>query len=114
MTVFFLILEPNGIPFGSKSKGKVSPRLYPIQYERKWNASASRQHAMPSEWNNFALTIFLFSGPKQIPFRSRTKGNLSSQCFSILFEKNVVLAFGVNVAERSRITKFHFRDFRRK
>ena len=27
--------EPNGIPFGSKSKGKLSPRSYPIQHERK-------------------------------------------------------------------------------
>ena len=27
--------EPNGIPFGSKSKGKLSPRSYPIQFERK-------------------------------------------------------------------------------
>ena len=27
--------EPNGIPFGSKSKGELSPRSYPIQYERK-------------------------------------------------------------------------------
>ena len=27
--------EPNGIPFGSKSKGKLQPRLYPIQCERK-------------------------------------------------------------------------------
>ena len=25
--------EPNGTPFGSKSKGKLSPRLYPIQCE---------------------------------------------------------------------------------
>jgi len=31
--------EPNGIPVGSKSKGKLSPRAYPIQYERKWNTS---------------------------------------------------------------------------
>ena len=31
--------EPNGIPFGSKSKGKLSPRSYPIQYERKWKYS---------------------------------------------------------------------------
>ena len=31
--------EPNGIPFGSKSKGKLSPRSYPIQFERKWNTS---------------------------------------------------------------------------
>ena len=26
--------ESNGIPFGSKSKGKLSPRSYPIQFER--------------------------------------------------------------------------------
>ena len=31
--------EPNGIPFRSKSKGKLSPRSYPIQFERKWNTS---------------------------------------------------------------------------
>ena len=30
------MMEPNGIPFGSKSKGKLSPRSYPIQCERKW------------------------------------------------------------------------------
>ena len=32
-------LKPNGIPFGSKSKGKRSPRSYPIQFERKWKYS---------------------------------------------------------------------------
>ena len=31
--------EPNGIPFGSKSKAKLSPRSYPIQCERKWKHS---------------------------------------------------------------------------
>ena len=31
--------EPNGITFGSKSKGKLSPRPYSIQYKRKWNTS---------------------------------------------------------------------------
>ena len=31
--------EPNGFPFGSESKGKLFPRLYPIQFERKWNTS---------------------------------------------------------------------------
>ena len=31
--------EPNEILIGSKSKGKLSPRPYPIQYERKWNTS---------------------------------------------------------------------------
>ena len=28
--------ELNEIPFGSKSKGKLSPRSYPIQFQRKW------------------------------------------------------------------------------
>ena len=31
--------EPNGTPFGSKSKGKLSPRSYPIQCDRKWKYS---------------------------------------------------------------------------
>ena len=31
--------ETNGIPFGSKSKEKLSPRSYPIQCERKWKYS---------------------------------------------------------------------------
>ena len=28
--------EPNGILFGLKSKGKLSPRSYPIQCEKNW------------------------------------------------------------------------------
>ena len=36
---FSLDFEPNGFPFGSKSKGKLSPRSYPIQFERKGNTS---------------------------------------------------------------------------
>ena len=31
--------EPNGFSFGSKSKWKLSPRSYHIQFERKWNTS---------------------------------------------------------------------------
>ena len=31
--------EPNGIPFGLKSKGKLSPRPYSIQFESKWKYS---------------------------------------------------------------------------
>ena len=33
--IFPFNLEPNGIPFGSKSKGKLSPRSYFIQFEKK-------------------------------------------------------------------------------
>ena len=36
---FSFDFEPNGFSFGSKSKGKLSPRPYPIQFERKWNTS---------------------------------------------------------------------------
>ena len=32
---FPLDFQPNGIPFGSQSKRKLSPRSYPIQCERK-------------------------------------------------------------------------------
>ena len=31
--------EPNGIPFGSKSKRKLSPQPYPSQCEKKWKYS---------------------------------------------------------------------------
>ena len=46
--------EPNGNPFGSKSKGKLSPRSYPIECERKWNASF---HSIPRG----AVTGVIFS-----------------------------------------------------
>ena len=36
---FPIDFAPNGIPFGSKSNEKLSPRSYPIQFERKWNTS---------------------------------------------------------------------------
>ena len=36
--------EPNGIPFGSKPKTKLSPRSYPIQYEMKWKYSFLSVH----------------------------------------------------------------------
>ena len=31
--------EPNGFPFGSKLKGKLSPGSYLIQCKKKWNYS---------------------------------------------------------------------------
>ena len=36
---FLFDFEPNGIPFGSKLKEKLSPRSYPIQCERNWKYS---------------------------------------------------------------------------
>ena len=53
--------KPNGIPFGSKSKGKMSPRSYPIQYERKWKHSFLRVYSrvMERASMNFAYTHVL-------------------------------------------------------
>ena len=34
--------KPNIVSFGSKSAGKLSPRSYPIQFERKWKNSFLR------------------------------------------------------------------------
>ena len=48
--------EPNGNPFGSKSKGNLSPRSYPIQCERKWNTSFLSVElviSIPVVWHNF-------------------------------------------------------------
>ena len=46
--------EPNGIPFGSKSEGKLSPRPYPIQCERKGKygflSVAGLRHECASRW----------------------------------------------------------------
>ena len=39
---FTFDFEPNGIPFGSKLKRKLSTRSYPIQCERKWKYSVLR------------------------------------------------------------------------
>ena len=36
---FAFDFELNEIPFGSKSKGKLSPQPYPIRFEREWKYS---------------------------------------------------------------------------
>ena len=52
--------EPNGIQFSSKSKGKLSPQSYPIQYEWKWEYSfLSVQPLMHNR--KFTRTIFMQS-----------------------------------------------------
>ena len=63
VTTFRLHFEPNGIPFGSKSKGKLSSRSYPIQFERKWKYSflsaekSFRNLVNPNQSRN-VITIF--------------------------------------------------------
>ena len=58
-----LDFEPNGNQFGSKSKGKLSPRSYPIQCERKWKysfLSAGREASGSSPravWSRIAAAL---------------------------------------------------------
>ena len=67
--------EPNGIPFGSKSKGKLSPRSYPIQFERKWKYSfLSAWYSLVSMNSSQArefsfVTCLDFISEKMLPFR---------------------------------------------
>ena len=57
-----LEFEPNGIPFGSKSKGQQSPRPYPIQFERKWNYSflSAQVKVLTVSMRTCGSFIFLF------------------------------------------------------
>ena len=48
--------EPNGSPFGSKSKGTLSPRSYPIQCERKWKYSyISSTHSVRTRYSDIGV-----------------------------------------------------------
>ena len=47
---------PNGIPFGLKSKGKLSPRSYPIQCERNWKYSFLSAAVLPHFQRHYAPT----------------------------------------------------------
>ena len=47
---FLFDFEPNEILFGSKSKGKLSPRSYPIECERKYSFLSVREVSV--SWYN--------------------------------------------------------------
>jgi len=49
-TVFLSIFWTKWTPFGSKSKGKLSPRLYPIQFERNGKHVFSVYKAISAPW----------------------------------------------------------------
>ena len=50
--------EPNGIPFSSKLKGKLSTRSYPIHCERKWKYSflSVEDARLTCDWGYFPPT----------------------------------------------------------
>ena len=50
--------EPNGLPFGSKSKGKLPTQPYPIRFERKWKCSFL---SAEMDWNNLLTEKEIFS-----------------------------------------------------
>ena len=54
--------EPNVIPFGSESEGKLSPRSYRIQCERKWKHSFISAYCVksgcePYDVDNFSALL---------------------------------------------------------
>ena len=49
--------EPNEIPFGSKSKGKLSPRSYPIQCKRKLKYSFLSVPSLRIIWGKYGLPL---------------------------------------------------------
>ena len=80
---FLFNFDPNRFPFGSKSKGKLSPRSYPIQYERKWKSSFLSVHAesslvyltvLLSKQTNPFISVHIFAFSSFI-FRARNGGH---------------------------------------
>ena len=67
---FTFDFEPAGIPFGLKLKGKLSPRSYPIQFERKYSflipMGAGLQINQPSTIAPFTLIINIISFTQKI------------------------------------------------
>ena len=57
---FPFAFEPDGIQSGSKPKGKLSPRSYSIQCERKWKHSFLSVHRSPGTQNGgpFEATLW--------------------------------------------------------
>ena len=58
---------PNRTPFGSTSKGELSLRSYPIQYERKWESSflsvtkeLFKSHLQPAVLNSVFIYVEKF------------------------------------------------------
>ena len=59
-TIFTMRLK-QGNPFGSKSRGKLQPRSYPIQFERKWKHSClSACSDKPLLWRNLQRDSTLY------------------------------------------------------
>ena len=50
--------EPNGILFGAKSKGRLSPQSYPIQFESKWKYSFLSAEIENNRKNAHKSTVF--------------------------------------------------------
>ena len=82
--------EPNGNLFGSKLKGKLSPRSYPIQFERKWKYSF-----LSVQSTDFAPDVSVTLAELHCKSRS-DKPNLDcNYTFPIGLAPNVI-PFGVN------------------
>ena len=73
--------ESKGNTFGSKLKGKLLPRSYPIQFERKWNTSFLSVLSTPKD----------FSGSYDLSRKERNYLHTSlktEKCFRNLIQSN--------------------------
>ena len=98
---FLFDFKPNRIPFGSKSKGKLSPRSNPIQFEGKWKhsflssgSSPSSGKPQPVSYNdtvihhilNHIMTLFCYSQADNMVL------NISERSNYITDSENIILS----------------------
>ena len=90
---FTFDFESYGNPFGSKSKGILSPRSYPIQYERKYCFLISLIGKLCQREKRDAIPIFLsrYSQINRYLNQNRMKRNLDcNYTFPINYNPNLV------------------------
>ena len=74
---FLFDFEPNGISFHSKSKGKLSPRSYHIQFERK-------SRFLSAQWSTFLRQGRVFPHSATPGSRQKIKGLVVTKYLHIL------------------------------
>ena len=78
--IFRFDFEPNGNPFGSKSKRKLSPRSYPIQCEKKWKYNFLSVSNMYIFWDFLPTTFSLLQMQSCV-----ANGCIYCKIFSVFF-----------------------------
>ena len=87
--------KPNGIPFGSSSKGKLSPPSYPIQCERQWKYS-------------FLSVLFVIFYPVSTTFPLYIYIYIYT---CIVFSVQAVYAVKLYAVEARKVSRYKFYNF---